>query len=94
MISVKRHPARFPEKLPEFFIKFLTSPGDIVVDIFSGLSNNFFILSLYSTKTFFEFAFGNSLLLNHQTLLTESFTRIFRLFTHSIGLGNFDGLNQ
>lgn len=30
------HPARFPSKLPEFFIKFLTSPGDLVIDIFSG----------------------------------------------------------
>nr|VFK59974.1 MAG: site-specific DNA-methyltransferase (cytosine-N4-specific) [Candidatus Kentron sp. UNK]VFK70184.1 MAG: site-specific DNA-methyltransferase (cytosine-N4-specific) [Candidatus Kentron sp. UNK] len=35
-ISVKRHPARFPYKLPEFFIHFLTDPGDLVVDIFSG----------------------------------------------------------
>ena len=35
-ISVKRHPARFPAKLPEFFIRFLTDPGDLVVDIFSG----------------------------------------------------------
>lgn len=30
------HPARFPQKLPEFFIKFLTDPGDTVLDIFSG----------------------------------------------------------
>ena len=30
------HPARFPEALPEFFIKFLTDPGDTVVDIFAG----------------------------------------------------------
>jgi len=30
------HPARFPSKLPCFFIKFLTDPGDLVVDIFSG----------------------------------------------------------
>jgi len=30
------HPARFPEALPEFFIRFLTDPGDTVVDIFSG----------------------------------------------------------
>jgi len=35
-IGVKRHPARFPSKLPEFFIRFLTDPGDLVVDIFSG----------------------------------------------------------
>jgi DNA modification methylase len=30
------HPARFPSDLPKFFIKFLTEPGDLVVDIFSG----------------------------------------------------------
>ncbi len=30
------HPARFPEALPEFFLKFLTEPGDLVVDIFAG----------------------------------------------------------
>lgn len=34
--GVKQHPARFPAKLPEFFIKFLTDPGDLVVDIFAG----------------------------------------------------------
>ncbi len=34
--GIKRHPARFPEKLPEFFIKFLTDPDDLVVDIFGG----------------------------------------------------------
>lgn len=30
------HPARFPAELPKFFIEFLTAPGDVVVDIFSG----------------------------------------------------------
>jgi len=30
------HPARFPRSLPEFFIKFLTDEGDMVVDIFGG----------------------------------------------------------
>lgn len=35
-LDLKAHPARFPSKLPEFFIKFLTDPGDIVLDIFSG----------------------------------------------------------
>jgi DNA modification methylase len=34
--GVKGHPARFPPQLPEFFIKFLTDPGDLVVDIFGG----------------------------------------------------------
>lgn len=36
MIGVKPHPARFPEKLPSFFIEFLTDPGDTVLDIFAG----------------------------------------------------------
>lgn len=30
------HPARFPEALPEFFLRFLTDPGDLVVDPFAG----------------------------------------------------------
>lgn len=34
--GLKAHPARFPAKLPEFFIRFLTDPGDTVVDIFAG----------------------------------------------------------
>ena len=33
---MKPHPARFPEKLPTFFIEFLTDPGDTVLDIFAG----------------------------------------------------------
>lgn len=35
-IGIKSHPARFPIKLPAFFIKFLTDEGDVVLDIFSG----------------------------------------------------------
>lgn len=35
-LGIKGHPARFPSSLPEFFIKFLTDEGDLVVDIFSG----------------------------------------------------------
>jgi len=34
--GMKPHPARFPRALPEFFIKLLTSPGDLVVDPFAG----------------------------------------------------------
>jgi site-specific DNA-methyltransferase (cytosine-N4-specific) len=30
------HPARFPEALPEFFIRFLTRSGQLVVDPFAG----------------------------------------------------------
>ena len=35
-VGVEGHPARFPAKLPEFFVRFLTDPGDLVVDIFAG----------------------------------------------------------
>lgn len=35
-LEIKGHPARFPAKLPEFFIRFLTEPGDTVLDIFGG----------------------------------------------------------
>ena len=32
----KPHPARYPAELPEYFIRMLTEPGDIVVDPFAG----------------------------------------------------------
>ncbi|KAF1685989.1 site-specific DNA-methyltransferase [Pseudoxanthomonas broegbernensis] len=35
-VDLKGHPARFPAKLPEFFIRMLTDPDDLVVDIFGG----------------------------------------------------------
>lgn len=34
--GIRIHPARFPAALPEFFIKLVTEPGDIVVDPFAG----------------------------------------------------------
>lgn len=34
--DIEFHPARMPIDLPEFFIKFLTDPGDIVLDPFGG----------------------------------------------------------
>lgn len=34
--GLKPHPARFPAALPEFFIKFLTGPDDLVLDPFAG----------------------------------------------------------
>lgn len=30
------HPARFPREVPEFFVRFLTEPGDTVLDPFAG----------------------------------------------------------
>ena len=34
--GMKPHPARFPIGLPDFFIRFLTKPGDMVLDPFAG----------------------------------------------------------
>lgn len=34
--NVAPHPARFPRDLPDFFIRFLTAPEDMVMDIFGG----------------------------------------------------------
>jgi DNA modification methylase len=36
VLEIDSHPARFPTKLPAFFIDFLTDPGDLVLDIFAG----------------------------------------------------------
>jgi DNA modification methylase len=36
LLDLQAHPARFPPKLPEFFIRFLTNPGDLVLDFFAG----------------------------------------------------------
>lgn len=35
-LGIKSHPARFPSKLPKFFIDFLTEKDDLVLDIFGG----------------------------------------------------------
>lgn len=35
-VGIEAHPARFPERLPAFFIRFLTDPNDLVLDIFAG----------------------------------------------------------
>ncbi|MDR7062489.1 MULTISPECIES: site-specific DNA-methyltransferase [unclassified Sphingopyxis] len=34
--NIPIHPARFPPQLPEYFIRFLTEPGDMVLDPFGG----------------------------------------------------------
>jgi len=42
-VSIAPHPARFPYRLPMFFIKFLTEPGDTVLDIFAGSNTTGFV---------------------------------------------------
>lgn len=34
--GLKLHPARFPVDLPEFFVRMLTNPGELVIDPFAG----------------------------------------------------------
>lgn len=34
--NIPIHPARFPAQLPEYFLRMLTDPGDLVVDPFAG----------------------------------------------------------
>jgi len=34
--NIPIHPARFPAQLPEYFVRLLTDPGDLVVDPFGG----------------------------------------------------------
>lgn len=36
LVGVDPHPSRFPRRIPEFFIKFLSEPDDLVIDIFAG----------------------------------------------------------
>ncbi len=60
LVGTKSHPARFPSKLPEFFIKFLTEPKDLVVDIFAGSNTTGFVAELenrhwYSFDTEIEY---------------------------------------
>jgi DNA modification methylase len=57
------HPARFPQALPEYFIKFLTNKGDLVVDPFGGSSITGYVAEKLGRKwktieMNFEYAMG------------------------------------
>ncbi len=41
--AIKPHPARFPQDFAEFFIKFLTDEGDLVLDPFAGSNTTGFV---------------------------------------------------
>src|SRR5262249_25763842 len=36
LLGIAPHPARMPVEVPEFFVKFLTTPDDLVLDPFAG----------------------------------------------------------
>ena len=44
------HPARFPEKLAEFFILSGSNPGDIVLDPFSGSGTTAVVASAHGRR--------------------------------------------
>lgn len=71
-VNVKAHPARFPAKLPEFFIKFLTKPDDIVVDIFAGSNTTGFVCEQLNRRWL-------SFELNHEYLATSIFRFLNKL---------------
>lgn len=48
--SLLLHPARMPRELPDFFIKFLTNEGDLVLDPFAGSNTTGEIAQLLSRK--------------------------------------------
>ena len=50
LVGAQGHPARFPAKLPEFFIRFLTDAGDLVVDIFGGSNTTGMVAEAESRK--------------------------------------------
>jgi DNA modification methylase len=41
--GIQPHPARFPQSFAEFFIKFLTDEGDIILDPFAGSNTTGFV---------------------------------------------------
>jgi site-specific DNA-methyltransferase (cytosine-N4-specific) len=49
-VGEKGHPARFPAKLPEFFIRFLTDPNDLVIDIFAGSNTTGYVAEVEGRK--------------------------------------------
>lgn len=65
-LELQSHPARFPSKLPEFFIKFLTNKSDLVLDIFAG-SNTTGLVAEKLERQWLAFE------LNHQYLSTSIF---------------------
>lgn len=50
MLDRESHPARFPADLPKFFIQFLTDPGDVVLDIFSGSNTTGYVAEQHQRR--------------------------------------------
>lgn len=48
--GIKPHPARFPTEFADFFIKFLTSEGDLVLDPFAGSNTTGYVAEVLGRK--------------------------------------------
>jgi DNA modification methylase len=48
--GIKPHPARFPQGFAEFFIKFLTDEGDMVLDPFAGSNTTGFVAETWQRQ--------------------------------------------
>jgi site-specific DNA-methyltransferase (cytosine-N4-specific) len=48
--GIQPHPARMPQRLVEFFIEFLTEPGDLVLDPFAGSNTTGFVAERLQRK--------------------------------------------
>lgn len=48
--GLQPHPARFVEAVPEFFVKFLTIPGDLVLDPFAGSNMTGFVAEKHKRR--------------------------------------------
>lgn len=48
--GIKPHPARFPKRFAEFFIRFLTDEGDLVIDPFAGSNTTGFVSEILRRK--------------------------------------------
>jgi site-specific DNA-methyltransferase (cytosine-N4-specific) len=48
--GLKLHPARFPPAIPEFFIKLLTAPGDLILDPFAGSNTTGYVAQVLGRR--------------------------------------------
>jgi len=48
--GIPQHPARMPMKLVQFFVDFLTEPGDLVLDPFAGTNSTGFVAEMQKRR--------------------------------------------
>lgn len=69
------HPAKFPEYLPEWFIKAMTNPGDIVLDPFAG-SGTTLIAAKKLDRAYIGYEIGESYIARANSDLAQCFGQI------------------